>query len=140
MLWRGATKRCAVCGQNRLFRHWFTMAERCPRCGLVFERVPGHYIGALGMNTIVSFGLLLVTLVVAIALTWPEVPMAPTMTAAMVVAVLTPLVFYPFSKTLWTAIDLAMRPLRPGEVRIEYGPPEDRPPAEPTEEDLPPWS
>jgi hypothetical protein len=29
------------------------------------------------------------------------------------VAVVVPLVFFPWSKTLWSAIDLAMRPLEP---------------------------
>jgi hypothetical protein len=28
-----------------------------------------------------------------------------------------PVFYYPISKTLWTAIDLLMRPLEPGEVR-----------------------
>lgn len=139
MLWRGATKRCAVCGKGRLFRRWFVMLESCPRCGLTFERVPGHYVGALGMNTVVTFGLLLATIVGAMVLTWPDIPFVPTMVAALAVAGLTPLLFYPFSKTLWTAIDLAMRPLRPGEVKMPYGPIEDRPPERPAPDDLPPW-
>jgi hypothetical protein len=33
--------------------------------------------------------------------------------AIMATAVVVPLVFYPVSKTLWSAIDLAMRPLEP---------------------------
>ena len=32
------------------------------------------------------------------------------------VAVIVPLVFYPFSRTLWTGLDIAMRPLEPHEV------------------------
>ena len=37
-------------------------------------------------------------------------PLGPIIVAAVAVTVLVPLVFYPFSKTLWTAIDLAMHP------------------------------
>jgi hypothetical protein len=33
-----------------------------------------------------------------------------------------PLVFLPFSKTIWLALDLLMRPLETGEVRPGYGP------------------
>jgi hypothetical protein len=32
-----------------------------------------------------------------------------------VVAVVVPIVFYPFSYTIWAAVDLAMRPLDPAE-------------------------
>ena len=39
------------------------MVEDCPTCGLHFERVEGHWIGAIGINTIVSFGALLITIV-----------------------------------------------------------------------------
>ena len=56
------TRRCPVCGQGHLFRRWFTMIDRCPRCGLRFERIEGHWTGDLGINTIVSFGALLLTL------------------------------------------------------------------------------
>jgi hypothetical protein len=38
------------------------------------------------------------------------------MSAEVIIAVAGPLVFFPASRTLWTAIDLLMRPLRPGEV------------------------
>ena len=33
-----------------------------------------------------------------------------------------PILFLPFSKTVWLAADLLMRPLEPGEVRPGYGP------------------
>jgi uncharacterized protein (DUF983 family) len=116
LLRRGAAKRCPVCGQGRLFRRWFTMVEDCPRCGLHFERVEGHWIGALGINTIVSFGTLLVAVVVGVLVTLPDVDVVPVTIAAVAVAVLVPLGYYPFSKTLWTAIDVAMRPVEPDEV------------------------
>ena len=38
------------------------------------------------------------------------------MSAEVIIAVLGPLVFFPSSRTLWTAIDLMMRPLLPWEV------------------------
>ncbi|MDZ7734422.1 MAG: DUF983 domain-containing protein [Acidimicrobiia bacterium] len=74
LLVRGFTRRCPVCGSGGLFRRWFRMAERCPRCDLRFEREPGTFVGAVGMNTIVSFVLLFVVLVVSMALTYPRTP------------------------------------------------------------------
>ena len=34
MFARGAVKHCPRCGQGHLFNGWWTMKERCPRCGL----------------------------------------------------------------------------------------------------------
>jgi small-conductance mechanosensitive channel len=96
------------------------MLERCPRCGLRFERIDGHWSGDLGINTIVSFGALFVTLIVGFALTYPDGPGIPLFLWAVSVAVIVPVLFFPFSKTIWLAIDLVMRPLEPDEVKPEY--------------------
>jgi uncharacterized protein (DUF983 family) len=116
MLARALARRCPVCAQAGLFRRWFTMVERCPRCSLRFERIEGHWLGALGLNTIISFTLLFVVVVAGLVLSHPDYAMLPLAVAAGATAVLVPLAFFPFSKTLWTAIDLIMRPLAPGEA------------------------
>lgn len=67
---------------------------------------------------------IIVLFVVGIAgfvLTYPELPLLPLVSTAVATAVLFPIVFYPFSKTLWTAIDLRMRPPESGEVHQGYG-------------------
>jgi uncharacterized protein (DUF983 family) len=40
-LGRGLRRRCPHCGQGRIFRRWADTFERCPVCGLVFERNAG---------------------------------------------------------------------------------------------------
>lgn len=112
-LGRALALRCPVCGGGGLFRRWFTMADHCPTCGFRFHRVEGHWIGSLGMNTIVSFGALLVSVVVGFLITYPDPPVLPLMAVAVGVAALTPVAFFPWSRTLWSAIDLLMRPLEP---------------------------
>lgn len=80
------------------------------------------------MNTIVSFGALLVAVVVGYALTTPDPPAGLLVAVAMAVAVIVPAVFFPWSRTLWSAIDLLMRPLEPDdEVDPRYWP-SPRPP------------
>jgi uncharacterized protein (DUF983 family) len=120
LLARGARLRCPVCGSGGLFERWFTMVERCPRCGFRFNREEGQFLGALGLNTIVSFCVLFVVVVAGLVLSYPEFRIAPMLVAALLTAVLVPLVFFPFSRTLWAAIDLAMRPLEPGEADPRY--------------------
>jgi uncharacterized protein (DUF983 family) len=116
LLLRGLRRRCPLCGSGHLFRLWVSMVERCPRCDLRFERVEGHWIGAIGLNTVGSFANLLVVVAGGTALTVPDVPAFPLMAAALATAVILPVVFQPVSRTLWTAIDLAVRPIEADEL------------------------
>ena len=47
---RGLTLRCPNCGARSLFRRILTMNERCQRCGLLFEREEGFFLGAMVFN------------------------------------------------------------------------------------------
>lgn len=92
------------------------MVEVCPRCGMTFAREEGFFLGAF----VVNFGLVLVLvalyIALGLALTLPEPPPGKLAAGAMVVATLVPIAFYPNSRTVWSAIDLWMKPLEPGEV------------------------
>ena len=121
MLWRGFTRRCPACGQGDLFSGWFNLAEACPRCGLRFERIDGHLTGALGINTVASVIFVLIVGIAGVVLTFPELPLVPLVTTTVVAAAAFPIVFYPFSKTIWTAIDLRIRPPESDEVRAGFG-------------------
>ena len=50
-------------------------------------------------------------LVLGVGFTWPDPPIVPISVGAAVAAVAVPFAFFPWSRTLWLAIDLAMRPL-----------------------------
>lgn len=92
------------------------MDPRCARCGYRYERQPGFSLGATTMNTIVTFGLIAVVIVVGMIATFPDIAVVPILVVAVAVAVVVPIAFYPISYTAWAAIDLAMRPLEPPEV------------------------
>jgi len=113
MLVRGLLRRCPLCGSGGCFRTWFEKEDRCPRCHFPLKREEGHWIGALGINTIVTFGLLALTLAIGFAIMWNDRRAAPIYIAGFAVAGLTPVLFFGSSQTLWSAIDLAMRPLEP---------------------------
>lgn len=115
LLWRGLGRRCPLCGSDGVFESWFDVRDRCPRCNFPIRREEGHWIGAVGINTIVTFTALVLTLVVSFALTWDERRAAPIFIAAFLVAGVTPFAFYGSSQTVWSAIDLAMRPLEPAD-------------------------
>lgn len=119
---RGCFKHCAVCGKGNLFRRWFSMVPECPRCGLTFERMEGHMSGEVGINTIVSFGTLLIVMFVFTFAFWPEPPVVAMIIGAVASAVIGPFFYYPWSKTIWLAIDVMMRPVEPWEVHPEFLP------------------
>lgn len=107
ILWRGFTRRCARCGSGHLFRHYFTMVEDCPRCGLHFEREPGYFTGALAINIVAVGGLFAIVFVALLVATVPDVPVIPILAVLIPIAGLGPIVYYPFSKTVWVAVDRA---------------------------------
>lgn len=110
LLGRGLVRRCARCGSGRLFRRWFTMVERCPRCDYKFEREEGFFLGAYVVNLGITQLAVVAYIGISIVLTLPDPPLLPLALGAAAVAALTPLIAYPFSKTFWTAIDLVMHP------------------------------
>jgi hypothetical protein len=67
------------------------------------------------MNTIVTFSLLLITLVGGFVIMGDQRRGAPLAICLVAVAVLVPVAFYGSSQTLWSAIDLLMRPLEPAD-------------------------
>jgi uncharacterized protein (DUF983 family) len=108
MLRRGATRRCARCGSGHLFRHWVTMVPDCPRCGLHFEREAGYWAGALAINLMLIGGLFAVVFAIALVLTAPDIPVVPLLAILVPIMVIGPIAAYPFSKTVWVAVDRAL--------------------------------
>ena len=109
------TKRCPRCGAGGLCRRWFTMVDRCPRCGLLFNREEGLFLGAFVINFVVTELALLVYIPLAFVVTLPDPPVGTLIAVGVPIVLLVPALFYPFSKTLWAAIDLFMRD--PGRAR-----------------------
>lgn len=114
MLGRGLVKHCPLCGSGDLFVGWFRMRERCPRCGYLFEREEGFFLGAYVINLAITQGLLLVLAVVPLIVlldSRPDQSLTPIIVGGLAAALIGPLAFYPFSKTIWTAVDLVLRPV-----------------------------
>lgn len=122
MLARALMRRCPRCGAGRLFVGWVHMVERCPGCRFRFERKAeeGAFLGAYAVNLAVTEGALAIVLfafVLARAGGDAGGPLWPVFAVGGVVAIALPVAFYPFSRTLWAAIDLAARPAEEDECR-----------------------
>lgn len=108
VLWWGFTRRCPRCGGRHIFRRYFTLLDDCPRCGLHFDRGDGYFTGALAINIAFVSAIFAITFIVALALTIPEVPVAPLLAIFIPLMTFGPILFYPFSKTVWMAVDRAL--------------------------------
>lgn len=111
MLRRGLRRRCPVCGQDKLFRRWIAMVDDCPGCGLTFQRVPGQWLGSWFLNVLLAQVLVIVILLGGSIAAYPDPPLLLLGLVGGAVTVAFPIWFFPYSRMLWVAIDLAMRPL-----------------------------
>jgi uncharacterized protein (DUF983 family) len=118
MFGRAALLRCPRCGGRGVMRSWFKMAERCPTCGLALERGErsdfwiGAYVFNLAFGEGIAFGVLVIWMVASA----PNQPWTRIEVVGLILAILLPLMFFPFSRTLWLAWDLSFRPAEPGDV------------------------
>ena len=104
LLSRAARRVCPYCGQANIFKHWFTIETYCPECGVRFDREDGYFLGAMAVNLIVAemvgmSAVIILLLQRDMSLLWQEA-------IAISVAITMPLLFYPFSRTFWMAVDL----------------------------------
>jgi uncharacterized protein (DUF983 family) len=79
----------------------------CPRCGLHFEREQGYFAGALAINIAVVGAVFVVVLAALIAMTIPDIPVAPLLAVLVPIMLFGPILYYPYSKTVWMAVDRA---------------------------------
>lgn len=111
LLRRSLLLRCPYCGQGKLFAGWLKMLDRCPNCGLKYEREPGFFLGSIYIN----YGL--TALLVSVAypvLSFNEiVPKAPLLFAAFVFVVLFPILFFRHARALWLGFDQWYDPRKP---------------------------
>ena len=106
---RGLRLRCPACGEGRLFKGFFRMELACLSCGLDFRRESGYYVGAMYINygltavIMLAVGIPLADKVSRAALSWPLGTFA----------VLFPLWFFRYARSLWLGIDLYITSLIP---------------------------
>jgi hypothetical protein len=101
------------------------MCPACPTCGLHFDREPegGYWVGSYTINLFATEVLLGAIFVIGLVLTWPEPAWGGIVAADIVAALVFPAFFFPFSKTLFLAVDLTFRPVEPGDFAAPLEPP-----------------
>ena len=108
---RALRLRCPHCGGGPIFVTWSHLVPNCPVCGLGLERgEEGYWLGAYFFNLLAVETVFSVWVAGFLLLTWPDPPwrLFQITTTALMLAV--PFAFFPYSKTLFLAFDLLIRP------------------------------
>ena len=110
---RGLLLRCPYCGQPHIIKLPFWIKDCCPRCGYRFEPESGYFVGGYALNLVASgiVGLI----VVIIILTQGDLSLYQQEALAIGTAILLPIIFFPWSRTLWMALDLTFQ----GDAHLE---------------------
>jgi hypothetical protein len=75
-----------------------------------------YFLGGYTVNFLFAEILIVIGGALSIFWTWPEVPWTLITWVLVFLMVVAPVVFYPFSKSLWLALDLIIRPLTFGDL------------------------
>ncbi|MEN9510032.1 MAG: hypothetical protein RLZZ621_2595 [Gemmatimonadota bacterium] len=117
LMTRALRLRCPHCGGRAIFASFFQLKRHCPSCGLRLERGEGDYfVGAYLFNLIAVELILFFCVLGFVFLTWPNPPWQAItyVTGGLMLAGC--MLCYPFAKTTWLAVDLAIRPLSAEEL------------------------
>jgi len=120
---RALRLRCPHCGGGPAFVRWLRMLPACTKCGIRFERGErGYWLGAYLANCIAVMVVFTAWWTGVLTATWPDIPWAFLNVTTFAWMLGTPFVFYPFSKTLFLALDLLVRPPEAEDFRLPEEP------------------
>ncbi|MEO7370298.1 MAG: DUF983 domain-containing protein, partial [Ilumatobacteraceae bacterium] len=98
MLRRALVMCCPWCGARKTFvRRWLGKYERCRTCGIRWRREEGFELGAVTVNTVLTFIVLTAGMTVGFIVTSPDIPVLAMVSSLIGIAVLMPIVIYPFT-------------------------------------------
>ena len=109
--------RCPHCGKGPVLTRRGSVQINCSACGLRFERTNDSYFsGAMFFGLMIGEVLVVIFLVITMLITWPDVPWeAMQWIGALGMLLVAPLLI-PFSRVVWLAIDVLVRPVVPEEL------------------------
>jgi uncharacterized protein (DUF983 family) len=111
LLARALRLRCPNCGGGPVFVTWSRLVPNCPVCGLGFERgEEGYWLGAYFFNLVAVETVFSIWVPAFLLSTWPNPPWDLFQITTIVLMLIVPFTFFPFSKTLFLAFDLWVRP------------------------------
>lgn len=117
LFWRAVRLRCPNCGGGSLFLSPLRLRPDCPTCGMQLDRGESDYfLGAYLLNLVAVELLFAVLFGVVLVTTWPSPPWELLQYGGAALMIVGAVACYPFTKVLWIAFDVALRPVEPSEM------------------------
>lgn len=124
LLKRALLLQCPYCGQGHIIRYPFWIEDCCPRCGYRFAPESGYFVGGYALNLVgVEIAGLVVIIIILLR---SNLSLLQQEAIGIGAAVLLPILFFPWSRTLWMALDLSLQ----GDMHLEL----EKPPKSDREE------
>lgn len=114
LLKRGLLLKCPYCGQGGIITYPFWIKECCPRCGYRFEPEPGYFVGGYAINLVGAE--IIGVIIIVIILLRSNLSLYEQEALAIGTAILLPVILFPWSRTMWMALDLIIQ----GDSHIEH--------------------
>lgn len=83
---------------------------------------PGYWVGSYTVNIFVTETAFAVVFVAGMFVTWPAVPWTALGLVCAAVAIVIPILAFPYTKLLYLAIDLVFRPVDPDDLLVPAEP------------------
>ncbi|MEM9026348.1 MAG: DUF983 domain-containing protein [Verrucomicrobiota bacterium] len=99
---RSLCMQCPNCGHKGLFSSPLKLRETCPLCFMKLQRGSGWFLGPMVVNY--GFTVFVFVLPILGAALLDLLPMKPALIAIAVITVIMPILFYPYSWSLWFGI------------------------------------
>lgn len=119
LLKRAATRRCPQCGAKGIFKNYLELRERCPRCAYKFDREEGYFLGGYALN--VFFVGLIPLILLVFFLIYTDYSWVTLELIFIPLAIILPLLMFPYTRTFWMVIDLFVDPTEHTEKRLRHG-------------------
>jgi uncharacterized protein (DUF983 family) len=102
-LYRAIRLRCPVCGEGKIFSGFFKSYRECGHCGAIYDREPGFFLGSIYFN----YGLTALICAIAYPVLSFGYRIGDNLAMAIVLgfAVLFPVWFFRYARSLWLGMD-----------------------------------
>lgn len=102
---------CPNCGDGRIWDGWLTLRDTCAKCGIAPARGEhDFFIGAVMVNFVVGELIVVLAFITAMLLMLPDPNWDLLLWGTAALAVVAPIVTYPFTMSFWLAMDMTFRP------------------------------
>jgi uncharacterized protein (DUF983 family) len=122
---RALLRRCPQCGGKGIFKNYLELRETCPTCAYRFDREEGYFLGSYGIGVVLSGLIPLILLIFAFKYT--DLDWVTLELIFIPMAILLPLILFPFTRTMWMMIDLIVDQSEKQDKNIRHHHMQERP-------------